>query len=807
MKQSIQIWLMIVAATVFSMTVYSCKDDEIEMQDQAQQKQDEEAVEVLDPSVEFWEVVGQLTDEIMPEEGWQTATYAPSIGEPDGANEAVRVVSCADEESAAQQFADLTGLTEANGFTSYTTDYTYTNPVVGSMHYQKTGGMSLAVVDVDIKQMPGLSQIVFKSPEQMGENGSFKGTAYYRFGDIVSKMNTDGLTDYWICVRPSFGLAGKGDSHWVCLTKLPSANTRTATKRIKNRLTQFIRPANLCTNQTHMQNLAELIYAMVETDKWGNNLAANYKKLKYFNDIDYKKYYNYHNKCYFEELAEGWTDNRFLAMFGLTRKELRKEIATNGLNLIYSTATMTGDYVTIPMMQYTGDNLKTKLKTNRRLDCRNKEFNIYEETLKGYMSFQNIAGGTERAWVVRYATGKTLAKGSRENPVYDKYKKLPNCNDVFVFNRDVEHLDMTEATLKNTEPKQFRFDGYSGDECHYQVGDILKDEDGNRWFVLTISGKFEERFGESSPYAELVSFEGIEFSEDGTRALNLPSRDKAMRAAFWLTMHTYNTASKKYRTRENWEDAATDSYTPLYLNLYDYADYNITDAVQSITAQNGDPRQNGLACSVAYSDPNAKDQPLLRCVVNNQNERQDLEFYFWEHYPKSPSLTAQKVTEFSNTPIYLQDISDPEKVTTYGKDSYVVQPLTDWDGPEMRRDYTRREPRVENDPLAIKASNYLYDRQKWWTRSFNADMWKAPILMFRLTAVKDCGEKDYSTTTVDGHKLRMFKKVDYGLNEMGTDKYEDFRNQRLSAGYSNLDVIFLDGKKVGMPKWEKVWKN
>ncbi|MBQ8128562.1 MAG: hypothetical protein IJ176_09205, partial [Prevotella sp.] len=324
-----------------SLAAISCSDDKLS-DEEKQQQAEEQAEQGLDDAAEFWSVVGQLTDDPMPDEGWQTATYAPSIGEPDGANTAVRIVATNDAETAAARFAQLTGA----DIDESTTDYTYQNEHVGTLRYRRTDGQSLAVVDVDIKQMPGLSQIIYQAPE--GDNGYFNGTAYYRFGDVVKKLNSDGQYDYWICVRPAFGPAKKGDSHWISVSKIPSANTKQVTKIInKEKITHSL-PKSLTTNREHMQNLAEMLYAMTNASQWSTNLSYwdGYKTLKYFRDFNYVQLFKYNDNMFFNRVNGGWIQNNlYKKIFGLTGDELETELVTNGLNLVYSSATMSGNKI------------------------------------------------------------------------------------------------------------------------------------------------------------------------------------------------------------------------------------------------------------------------------------------------------------------------------------------------------------------------------------------------------------------------------------------------------------------------------
>ena len=696
------------------------------------------------------------------------------------------------------------GLTAGKDITADTKEYTYKSDLVGTLTYRRTGGETLATVDVDIPQMPGLQQIVYR---KVVENASFSGTAYYRFGDVVAKQNADGQTDYWICVRPAFGLAGKGDSHWISLSKIPSANVKTVNKTVSGQKLTHVMPKSLCTNQEHMQNLAELLYAMLFPAQWAKNLETNngYKTLKYFKDFDYVKLFKYHNDSYFRMVDNRWNDF-YVAVFGLTAAELREELQTNGLNLIYGTATMSGNNISLPMATFYQTNLKTKVLSKKTSTWDKQSFNIYDLTKNGYAEFTNAAGGSEKAWVVRYATGATLAKGSAENPVFDKQKKLPNCQDVIVFNRDVDHIDISYDALKITVPKEYAVAaGYEGTESHYRYGDVYLDEDGNHWFVMSMSGQTMAKVEEASPYAELITFEGIKFTADGSRAINLPTRDQAIRGAYWLSQLQYNTAMHKYYTREEWEKDHTSSYALTYLCLLDYADYCCTDLTQILSAQNGDPRAPSLAASIAYSDPmSSSKQRLMRWVMNNQNSKNNIEYYIWDHYPSRPSATAQRVTDFSNTSIFLQDIADPNMVARYAEDSYARQALFPMDGPVENQNQPTRQPRSSIDVRANFAYNCVYNRSTWWNRAFLADMWNAPIIMFRIARVEDRGEKNYSTTTVDGHRLKFYRQRDWE-DEEGNDKLDDLRITGLVMTYANSDLIYYEGKKYGMPSWQTAW--
>ena len=124
-----------------------------------------------------------------------------------------------DVATAATRYGDLVGLE----IDESTTGYQFSLDGLGSLNYQRgsENDQYLAQVSVDIKQMPHLKKILYQTEKQAGLNASLTGTAYYRFGDVVQ----DEFGSYWICVRPSFSLEGKGDSHWMSTSfPLPEEN-------------------------------------------------------------------------------------------------------------------------------------------------------------------------------------------------------------------------------------------------------------------------------------------------------------------------------------------------------------------------------------------------------------------------------------------------------------------------------------------------------------------------------------------------------------------------------------------------------
>ena len=262
------------------------------------------------------------------------------------------------------------------------------------------------------------------------------------------------------------------------------------TKVINTQRVTHSLPKSLATNREHMQNLAEMLYAMTNPRDWASNLSTNngYKTLKYFRDFNYEKLFPYNDDFFFYKVANGWERKElFNELFGLSREQLAAELRQGGLNLVYSSATMSSNKIQLPVATYKGTNLKTEALTKTGEEWLT-QFDIQEQMQYGYITYTD-AGGQHKAWLVRYATGATLCKGSQEAASFDKYKRLTNCEDIFVYHRDGAMLKMSENDLKSTAPEENNTATVSTNAPKdglgtYQIGDVVKDEWGNRWACL-----------------------------------------------------------------------------------------------------------------------------------------------------------------------------------------------------------------------------------------------------------------------------------------------------------------------------------
>ncbi len=775
----------------------SCSDDDDK--ELTSEQKEQQAIDQLSVTTQYWNVVGQLAGSDSYTEDYQGKTFAPIIGEATNSNEAVRTIITGDLETAAARFCGLVGIS-SEGFDA-NKEYVWTNENVGTLTYKPTGGTSLATVDVDIKQMPGLSQLVYKTSDQAGNNSEFTGTAYYRFGDIVKKVE-NGHTDYWICVRPAFGPEGKEDSHWISVSPLHDSYIKEVTKGgVKHRL-----PVNLYTNKEHMQNFAELLYAMFRPADYDANLAKNYKKLKYFTDFDYVKHYELNSSGFFADQYDNWGLSSNLqgvpnmckvAMCAYSGDITNALVKGYGISFIYDVS-LKNDAVSMKRKTFYGDNLKTVMDDSFTLSLNGDAFNIGDysteksATIKAPIKFPNGVSTDVKCFFVRYKTGKELCKGTQEAAKYDKRARLTNCEDVVVYNQKMG-LDVND--LRTLEPQK----AGRVHRPHYRLGDVYQDEKGNKWFVVNMSGHTIER----SEYAEFISFDGLEADINKGFVENLPTRAQAVRAY----THLWNIFNAVINVAG--DDFGNPSGRPAcYLNIREYAHVDIRKLFQRTKAYSNDPRQSSQSACVAYYDEANNNfditQHLLRVIVNNQNEANDMTFWVWDSYPQNPSALEQFQRSFTSQPILLQDVANQAMVDTYGEDHYARQPLV---YPSLEGPFgtvgAERQPRTQADPMANDVTNYYYDQATWNAFQNHTSMWNEPVLFLRMTAARDFGDTNYSTKTVDGHTLTLLHARDWEMYD--EDNLGDLMDG-LSVYYKTFANSYNEsGVKSVWPTW-RIWR-
>jgi hypothetical protein len=483
--------MLLMAAVIFwfSLNVTSCKDDD----DDNNGNEEQQMVEQAEKASAFWNVVGQLVGGTQVTDDYKNRTFEPMIGEAKDGNATIRIIATNDISSAAERFANLVGLDDGI-VTAETATYTWSDPDVGTLVYTKTtNGSSLATVDVSIRQVPGLQQLVYMTPEQMGTNANFT-TCFYRFGDIIKRVRQDDkVNEYWICVRPSFDPEGKGESHWVSLSPLPKQNIeehRTSGNAV------YRLPTKLVTNEEHMLNLAEMLYAITNPKQWEQNVKNNYSEglfgingMRMFHDF-HKKNLEYHSSLFWDRVATGWSQIKvnvkgtekdiFELLFDRSKEELKGDLTgENGLHLLHKGYSwwwsMNGDLTLYDFNVKNGDGKKANMHdynydkvTTQVLYTNPSEFsrNILVDVISQYteesphLDDQKLKANDEDFgffddecyhYFIRHATGSELAKiGGGQ---YNKNESISGFTNVYVYNKryniDLSKTPENEDDIKN----------------------------------------------------------------------------------------------------------------------------------------------------------------------------------------------------------------------------------------------------------------------------------------------------------------------------------------------------------------------
>jgi len=507
MKKLMNLWLMAALLCGLGLGVTSCKDDDDDNGSGSGTQEEQMAEQAND----FWAVVGQLVGTTNATDDYRNKTFEPIIGEAVAGNATVRRVLVNTMESAAERFESLVGLDEGT-VTAETGSYTWTSDAVGTLTYTKSqDGQSLATVDVNIKQVPGLRQIVYMTPEQMGTNASEDDwhNCYYHFGDVIKRKTDEGITEYWICVRPSFDPEGKKNSHWVTVSPMPAKNIATYTA--SNDKTYTV-PTKLGQDDKQMENLAEMLYAMHDPQKWEDNITDNpggilSKGIKIFQDF-HRANIVYFSKQFWQRVDKGWLETKpegkqdlYQAVFGMDKWTFNFEMGAFGLHLLYygykwkwSLSNSLSLYEQV--FTHGGNGTKSNMHNMKKhtishdvIDKRNGGHDIYvnvaaqytedhpylnNDILKSSDNSQRFFGDNDdaRHYIIRFATGEELAKQS--GAAYDRRTKISGFEDVYVYTKKYD-LDVNKGCEKREDIQNAT---NSGSLAHPKVGAIIG-ADGN----------------------------------------------------------------------------------------------------------------------------------------------------------------------------------------------------------------------------------------------------------------------------------------------------------------------------------------
>lgn len=362
-------------------------------------------------------------------------TVEPTLGiVNDSNNPYVRYVIVSDAEEATQLYSYMVSDVHSPEFNQKS----WSMEGIGSMNFTVQNASDvIATVDVNVQQLPHLTQIRYVPASALGDNGynSKWGKPYYQFGDVVS-VEEDGQTNYWICVRPASKLFNKGQSHWMSFN-LNEATSPTEAYRnykvlSKSKHYDYVLPYQLGYDEASIQSLAQLLYVLDDPQK--------YKQAAFKNGIgEIKK--SELTESLVEQLSENWEDeNLWDKVFktagkgAISRSELRKSFTKHELNFLYkgyTDHTMFGAPTDPGLYVYTltGSTFEKGKSNTIRWTRDSKGFDAHSYALTGLKN--NGTNDTEHttalpdtAYVIRYRTGAQMvdpsASSRKDDPAPDK---------------------------------------------------------------------------------------------------------------------------------------------------------------------------------------------------------------------------------------------------------------------------------------------------------------------------------------------------------------------------------------------------
>jgi len=753
--KSISFLLMAVLMGGISLCIVSCSDDDDDNNEMTVEQREQQAEQQAST---FWSVVGQLVSTTDYTADYQDKTFEPTIGVPSESNANVRIVATSDLASAAERFAALIG--KEGDFDLNTADYEWKDENVGTLTYHQTqDNTSLATVDVSIRQLPHLQQIVYCTPEQVGTNASFSGNAYYRFGDVVKIKNEDNNWEYWICVRPAFGPEGKTTSHWVTLSPLPEKNLC----RINKNDREYAVPTGIGTNTEHMQNLAEMLYAMCYPTEWETNVLNTpapglfSKGLRMFHDFSHsKKDEVYHNTGFWIRVYDAWNSLKlFHTIFGFNADDEHFRTIfepDGGLHLLYkgySWWSKTSNNLTLYEYTYSIGTSDTELNmhkaTKRSVEgnMANNHFNLASEytTFAPYVLNEQLFGNKQPRYVIRHATGQELVQAGAK---WDYKQPISGATPVYVYNQffyQDNNNKFCDLTTQNTDiignPNTDEGQDYHTYEKNsfYQLGDVLVDSDGAKWICTLPSGGLVK-----TPFSYFISFDRVSVGESDGKPKNFINEISVFRTLIPLFSQLTNYVGRpnEYGLIGKFLSTARNS---LKVDLTQYVVGR--DAKVFVEGKTEKVTKECFFLVLACQDKNSEAK-LMRVILNKIADNTSNNQWRYELFTKY---------EGTDVPIRHSDVADQAMVDKYARDRWTEFPLAGTDELSYR---TTADSRAKN------LISYL-----WWENGFATDalsMWNDRVLVIRADKVYDRGIN---------HHANIFENT---KNPISKHIYGDVRN-------------------------------
>ena len=853
---------MAVLTVGLSLAVTSCKDDDKdgggENMEQLESTGGTVSLEDIQLSTLISNFAEVQADELLAQSGWQSKTYEATLGlvldesRPTVRSIEVGTLDAADERAEAM-------LRELGIDGQSPSGFQFSSASVGTVSYQHGGGTdanTLAVINLDVKQLPGISQLRMVKALPANE-GTF---GYYGRGDIVKK---DGRL--WICTRPA---TNRGDyayfiSFWTphrtdnCrwgtykdVVYLASDEMASAQDLIKwlhtfvmweegyEKVIRCLRekgitneddieqlvPANridrrALINKLHIKPIDLPVEPLsmpdwIDANKWGDTPKANGRYCAPRSLLLANKFRYAINPCEYWVPFISWATVAEAKEIDESLKSLKSQSAkTNSNHFQYDISTV------VDIL----DN-GTKLDNGGADKC--------QYVLAAVHWKHEYYAGNQ--WAIFDFTKDLNDKQDINNTDIDDISLWLSCNIVsgtLKFkdngepNASVEKVWVArDDDLENIE------DGNFGDELKnkpddetgvYQPGDMVEDETGTKWLCVWGAAHSTE-LGLSDKTAWFISFDNISNLNNMPQGV-IEENDVVQLAVRFASAIFYTTSSK-----HNDILFKGAGQLGLWQSAYDNAGIDMSkmwvmrDSTWTFTA-NGktyNSKTTSLFTNLAYraSDGTLR---LLRTIAdgtqggterNNCYDIDGKKHDMWQYlmYKRYEYYDPQQMRDLTNAEkglgmttwnipwkmwddkMNFGDLSIQDKVDKFAANDK-------WVTLPLAGKTNRQQPRTKANSDLIRWQNYMWSKNdKNFYSSDAKSMFNEPVLIMRLMKVNDQGGKRPYLKSQDGRKLKVVKMLDN--EQMYVGIFNRIQNQLLKQYTSGGDLqsVYLDNEQYIM---------
>ena len=661
-----------VAFAAAGLLAASCSDDEdvstpSTPEEIAASKTSEEAMQLMG-------LLSAVADVDSLPDNWFEASFTVEPTEGIVLNDAqpyVRSLAVANLKEAVEVYNNLTGQT----LDSTATANSWKLEGSGTVSYKAVNQTNVfATIDFSIRQLPHLQQLRLVPAAALGTNATFAGEPYYQLGDVVLDTRDN---SFWICARPAYSPAGKGDSHWFSF-QLTDKNYKTYEGTTKRKTT--IVPTKLEKNTRIMNYFMNLLYVMANPDNCADLFQKGSVLENGMGELGAAAY----SVSMLQEIAQNWQTRNVWKHIPVTPDFFRQ----HNVDVLYYGYSSPGiSDMTLYCMNYSGKGYASANQADYKWDMnKGLTFDAHIYAQNGGVKDNNNEVGPGRAIIVRYRKQTDFVKNYKD-PTLAMDPSQEDIKDVY------RYADKMEKRA-------------------YVPGDVIKDKNTGALYFCVFPA---DRFNLKTTKALFVSLDplALKFSADKKSITNAIEEEDMTK--FVCAVEALNQTSGDNQLR----------YQKIREHVLKYAGVDLTKLCafrDSTYMVNGTiPSKSTSNClSLFYRQKSDNQTQLLRFVFDytragdmfwDDKELFYPQLWFMRHY-----LASDKAL------MNWTDVMSQDKVNTYARDI--------WTSAKFHNDSTATPWRTTAEPATTTLLDYSWSTtSKNFVRPEARSMFNEPLLL------------------------------------------------------------------------------